>query len=83
MATITWQGEPGGPEVNTWNGHVFRKGEGVDITDAHMIAKAKTNRFYTVSGDAEKPAKPDPFDHDGDGKPGGSVPKRPGRPPKR
>lgn len=41
-------------------------------------ADVETWRGYGFAPAGEKPAKssePDPFDHDGDGKPGGSLPK--------
>lgn len=46
----------------------------------HVLSKAATNRFFKVTDAveeaAEEPEKqPDPFDHDKDGKPGGSKPK--------
>lgn len=64
-AMITWLGEDElhgdgtGPSKNTWNGIVFPKGVAVAVSNPHMIAKAKTNRFYSVEI-AEKPAEEAP-----------------------
>lgn len=52
MASIVWLGEgEDGPRFNTWNGRVFKVGEAVEIDDERMIAKARTNRFYSVAGE--------------------------------
>lgn len=64
MAMITWLGEDdlhpdrNGPRHNEWRGAVFKIGEAVDISDPHMIAKARTNRFYSVSGGDPEPDEP-------------------------
>jgi outer membrane biosynthesis protein TonB len=62
MAKVTWLGEDTattpGPSFNTWNGIKFPKGKAVEVTDAHMLAKAKANRFYKVAEQAApKPEK--------------------------
>lgn len=91
-----------GPRKIDWNGVRFEIGKALDLKDiektlgpdktkaAHMLAKAKTNRFFKVEGadddddnEPEAQSAPDPFDHDGDGKPGGSKPKRGRRPAAR
>lgn len=59
-AKITWLGEDelhgdgAGPSKNTWNGIVFPKGVPVAVSNPHMIAKAKTNPFYSVEMAAAK-----------------------------
>lgn len=47
---ITWLGAKGEPDSNIWNGIVFEKGKAVEVTDEHMINKARTNQFYKVEG---------------------------------
>lgn len=56
----------------TWLGR-----EPAEVTDAALIAKLEGHpEFEAVADDA------DPLDRDGDGSPGGSLPKRRGRKPK-
>ncbi|TXH32068.1 MAG: hypothetical protein E6Q98_25785 [Rhodospirillaceae bacterium] len=59
MAKLIWLGEPeggeDGPRKNTWNGHTFIRGEEVEVTDEHMIAKARKNPFYSVDGEVYVP----------------------------
>ena len=54
MAKLIWLGEPEGeeegPRKNTWNGITFIRGEEVEVDNAHMIAKARRNPFYSVDG---------------------------------
>lgn len=59
LGTITWLGEgEDGPRSNEWNGITFAVGKSVEITDAYMMKKAKTNRFYEV--DEHSPPEPEP-----------------------
>jgi hypothetical protein len=65
MASVTWKGEPGpgedeGPKSVTWGGKVFKRGEAVEVEDPNIIAKAKTNPYFEVSGDVA-PAEPPPL----------------------
>jgi hypothetical protein len=50
---VTWLGEDTdehpGPSYNTWGGIKFPKGVPVDVSDPHMIAKAKANQFFKVT----------------------------------
>jgi hypothetical protein len=47
---LTWMGEgEDSPRSTTWNGVKFVIGEAVPVSDEHMIAKAKTNRFFEVT----------------------------------
>jgi len=53
MTKITWLGdeliiEP--PSI-VWNGIKFVQGVPVEVTDAHMINKARSNQFFKVSED--------------------------------
>ena len=60
MAKITWLGEDDlandipGPSFNTWNGIRFPKGVAVEVADEYMVAKARENQFYKVTGDEPK-----------------------------
>jgi hypothetical protein len=75
MAKITWKGEDelhsvvtldgerlesAGPSFTTWQGIRFAKDTAVDVTDARIIAKAKTNQFFKVEdGDPKRgPGRP-------------------------
>lgn len=49
---VTWLGGEHEPDSNEWNGIVFKKGEAVLVNDQRMVAKARTNRFFSVEGDA-------------------------------
>ena len=55
MAKVTWLGEDTeeipGPSYNMWNGVKFKKDHPVEVTDAHMLMKARVNRFYKVTDD--------------------------------
>jgi hypothetical protein len=57
MVKITWLGEDSdeapGPSYNTWNEIRFAKGQAVEVSDPHMIAKARQNQFYKVTEDEE------------------------------
>lgn len=55
-AKLTWLGGPGEPDSCEWNGKAFKKGEAVEVDDARMIEKAKTNQFFEVT-DEEKAAE--------------------------
>lgn len=61
MATITWKGEPGGPNDEgaksiEWGGKTFKRGEAVEVDASFAgLEKAKTNPFFEVSG-ADAPA---------------------------
>lgn len=54
ITTLTWLGEDNlhhtgyGPQVNVWNGIEFPKGVPVEVSDQHMIDKAKNNSFFEV-----------------------------------
>lgn len=63
MPKITWLGEdePGvaGPSFTTaFGGIKFPKGEAVEVSDKDMIARARKNRFFEVSGVPGRPPKP-------------------------
>lgn len=62
MAKVTWLGEDSGtipgPSFNMWNGVKFPKGKAVEVTDEHMLAKARGNQFYRVT--EAKAAEPPP-----------------------
>jgi hypothetical protein len=53
MVKVTWLGEDTeempGPSYNVWNGIKFPKGTAVEVTDAYMIGKARTNQFFKVT----------------------------------
>lgn len=54
MAKLMWLGGEGEADRCEWNGHVFPKGEAVDVSDAFMIRKARTNPFFVVDGGDEE-----------------------------
>lgn len=75
MAKVTWLGEDvlhnvvthdghtiegAGPSFTIWGGVKFPKGEAVEVTDAHMLKKAKINQFFSVEEDEPKrgPGRP-------------------------
>lgn len=62
MAKITWLGEDtsdvSGPSFTTCFGLKFPKGEAVEVTDKDIIARAKKNKFFEVSGVPGRPPKP-------------------------
>jgi len=60
---VTYVGAEGEPDTNVWKGYSFRKGEPVAVTDPHIIAKAKGNRFFEVEGHVKRPQEAD--GHDG------------------
>jgi hypothetical protein len=85
-ATVTFVGGQGAEGVDpyVWGAFTFPLNEPVAIDGsesdfaAHVIRKARNNRFFAVADEA----KPEQdvkafaaFDHNGDGKPGGSLPK--------
>jgi hypothetical protein len=51
MARITWLGDV----ECMWNNVVFPPGKPVEIDDAHMIGKAKTNRFFRLDEGVPRP----------------------------
>jgi hypothetical protein len=54
MTKVMWLGEDvPGPSFNTWNGIKFPKGVAVDVTDQHMLGKARNNQYYKVIDDEE------------------------------
>lgn len=53
MTKLTWLGD-GSADENEWNGTVFKKGEAVNVTDEAMVAKAKKNPFFKISGEKAK-----------------------------
>lgn len=54
MAKLIWLGEPEadneGPRQNVWNGITFKRGEEVEVDNAHMIGKARRNPSFSVDG---------------------------------
>jgi hypothetical protein len=49
-AKVTWKGEEGNDRKEVeWNGHTFKKGEAVEITDEETIRKAHRNQFFEVN----------------------------------
>lgn len=68
-ATLKWLGEAGdgpytgskedyrGPAATDWRGQAFRQGEEVEVTDPHMIEKAKTNKFFEVTNEEKDDKK--------------------------
>jgi hypothetical protein len=62
MAKLTWLGEdePGvaGPSFTIAFGDIkFPKGEAVEVTDKDIIARARKNQFFEVSGVPGRPPK--------------------------
>jgi hypothetical protein len=57
MAKLTWLGSEDYREGETplesceWCGVLFTAGDKVEVTDEHMIAKARGNRFFKVEED--------------------------------
>lgn len=64
-----------GPSAIKVFGLEFAKGEWVEIEDAAVFARLSGNNHFET-GDAVL-APVEAFDHDGDGKPGGSKPGKP------
>lgn len=66
MAKVAWLGEPighdEGPRQNIWNGITFPRGEEVEISNEHMIRKARRNPSFSVDGEVYVPdgAQPHP-----------------------
>ena len=50
MAKITWVGsdDPMEPHTSIWNGVTFERGKPIDVTDEHMIKKARVHPHYAV-----------------------------------
>jgi hypothetical protein len=63
MPKITWLGDVDHPDnvgvdpSCTWGGYIFPLDAPVEVTDPHIIAKARTNRFFRVT---EEPPPPEP-----------------------
>lgn len=59
MAKITWLGEDeagvAGPSFTTAFDRKFPKGETVEVTDKDIIARARKNPFFEVSGVPGRP----------------------------
>jgi len=66
MAKITWLGEDtqeyAGPSFTFAFDRKFPKGEAVEVTDKDMIARARRNPFFEVSGVPGRPPKKDEDD---------------------
>lgn len=77
MTTITFLGGPETGDVAfvDWLGYRFTINQPVACDHAHIVAKARKNRFFRVGEEvtADPPKPIDPLDHDGDGHKGGSV----------
>lgn len=71
MTKVTWLGEDhlhtqkdgtlgAGPSFTTWKGYKFPKDVSVEVTDTHIIAKAKRNPFFKVEEEEKKrgPGRP-------------------------
>jgi hypothetical protein len=54
MPKVTYKAPPGDAESVTWRGKTFKNGEGVDIDDPAMLAKAQNNPYFEVSGGDKK-----------------------------
>jgi len=64
MAKLTWLGEdtesvPGPSFTTAFGGVKFIKGVAVEVADKDIIARAKKNPFFEVSGVVGRPAKSD------------------------
>jgi hypothetical protein len=63
MAKITWLGEEDGenpgPSFTRCFDRKFPKGEPVEVTDKDIIARARRNQFFEVSGIPGRPPKAD------------------------
>lgn len=61
MAKLTWLGEDGpdvaGPSFTLAFDRKFPKGEAVEVTDKDIIARARKNPFFEVSGIPGRPPK--------------------------
>lgn len=59
MAKITWLGEDdldvAGPSFTTCFDRKFPKGEAIEVADKDIIARARKNRFFEVSGVPGRP----------------------------
>lgn len=68
MAKLTWLGEDGpdvpGPSFTFAFDRKFPKGEPVEVTDKDIIARARKNRFFEVSGVPGRPPKEKPDEPD-------------------
>jgi len=52
MATVTWLGVEGEPDVEEtgMRHYVFKKGEAVEVDDPHVLMKCASNPYFKVSG---------------------------------
>ena len=58
MPKVTWLGDVDNPSDGytddahcTWGGYTFPHGVPVEVTDPHILHKAKTNRFFRLQED--------------------------------
>jgi hypothetical protein len=63
MASVTWKGEPAGPDDEgpksiTGGGMTFKRGEAVEVKDPALIATLKGNPFFEVTGADVDPDAP-------------------------
>lgn len=65
MAKITFSGDPRCPGTDpaklVMHGITFPLGQAVEVADDKIVAKLRSHSHFTVDGEAEKPAKPDPM----------------------
>lgn len=67
MTKVTYNAPNGDALETVWGDYTFRDGKAVDVTDAHIVKKARTNPHFSVEGkDPEPEAKKAEKD---DGKP--------------
>jgi hypothetical protein len=71
MAKITWLGEDtnesAGPSFTVCFDRKFPKGEAVEVTDKDVIARARRNQFFEVSGVTGRPPKAKDEDEQNEG----------------
>jgi hypothetical protein len=59
MPRVTYKAPPGDAETLRWAGKEFKNGEGVDIDDPAILAKAQGNPYFEVSGGDKRGEKQD------------------------